>query len=770
MLTVALAGNPNCGKTTLFNALAGVRQRTGNWPGVTVEKKEGRLTLQGEKISVIDLPGIYSLDVASPDEQIAKNYLLSASADVFINVVDASNLERNLYLSVQLRETGIPQVIALNMIDVARRNGLHLDTDTLAQKIGCPVIPVCAVTGEGMASLKTALHLAARQLPGPLAVDYGPHIGQALETLALSDNNKQIARWQWVSLLEERALPQDLPTDALELAQSLRKELKTQGDLELDLHVADARYDLAHELSRAAIRQRNRLGRSLTDTIDRVALGRFTGIPLFLLVMYLMFIFTIHIGSAFIDFFDGFAGAIFVDGLAHLMRTLALPEWLIILCANGAGGGLQVVATFIPIVGCLYLFLSAIEDSGYIARAAFVMERFMRRVGLPGKAIVPLIVGFGCNVPAVMATRTLEDPTDRRLATLMSPFMSCGARLPVYVLFTAAFFPATGGSIVFLLYLIGIGAAIATGYALRQTLLPGDAESFVMELPPYHLPTLRGMLLRTWDRLRVFVRGAGRVIIAMVLVLNVLQSVGTDGTFGERPISESVLGTASRALTPLFSPMGLEKENWPATVGIFTGILAKEAVVGTLDHVYGALGAPEEKSTADLPFDLGRALRQAGATIPENLAGLAGALLDPLGIGAIHGDTTIAANDLQVEERVFGAMAARFDGRAGAFAYLLFILLYFPCAAMIGAVYRETGAAWAMFTAAWTTGIAYGAATFFYQAATFNAHPMRSLLWIAFVLLAIPATLALLRRQGQRNHWDKAVASPQNTVVTRECH
>jgi ferrous iron transport protein B len=409
-----------------------------------------------------------------------------------------------------------------------------------------------------------------------------------------------------------------------------------------------------------------------------------------------------------------------------------------------------VVATFIPIIACLYLFLSALEDSGYMARAAFVMDRTMRSIGLPGKSFVPLIVGFGCNVPAVMATRTLENVRERKLTILMNPFMSCGARLPVYALFAAAFFPAHGQDLVFALYLIGIAVAVLTGMVMRRTLLTGESSGFMMELPPYHLPTLKGMALRTWDRVRLFIQDAGKVIVVVVLILNVLNSVGNDGSFGNQNSNKSILSEVGQALTPLFAPMGIHDDNWPATVGIFTGVLAKETVVGTLDAIYTQIAEEEQGPQEETPFVFGSALAEAFATIPANLAALGDRLLDPLGldVGDVA-DQQQAAEHQQINAAIFGAMAHRFDGQAGAFAYLLFILLYSPCVATIGAIVRETGAPWAGFVIAWTTGIAYTTATLFYQGATFAQHPLESGLWFALLGGLLVGAVVLLRRWGQ---------------------
>ncbi len=489
-------------------------------------------------------------------------------------------------------------------------------------------------------------------------------------------------------------------------------------------------------------------------------LNRALGIPIFLVVMYLMFMFTINIGGAFIDVFDQAAGTIFVDGTAFALASVGTPDWLIVGLANGIGGGIQVVATFIPIIAFLYLFMSVLEDSGYMARAAFVMDRFMRTVGLPGKSFVPLLVGFGCNVPAIMAARTLENQRDRILTVLMAPFMSCGARLPVYALFAAAFFTTGGQNIVFALYLIGIAAAMLTGFILKRTLLEGQATPFVMELPPYHLPTLKGVLLRAWDRTSGFVVRAGSVIVPMVLVINVLNSTGTDGSFGNEDTDRSVLAAIGRTMAPAFAPMGLDEENWPATVGIFTGILAKEAVVGTLDATYSALGAPPaDRDAGAEPYSLVGGLSAALATVPVNLVDALGGWADPLGldIGDLS-DSEAAAEQQAVTTGTFGAMAARFDGAAGAFAYLLFILLYSPCVAAIAAISRETSAGWAAFAALWTTGLGYLSATLFYQTAIFARDPATSAAWIGGMLSILIATVIGMRWWARRDPVAPALA------------
>jgi ferrous iron transport protein B len=409
-----------------------------------------------------------------------------------------------------------------------------------------------------------------------------------------------------------------------------------------------------------------------------------------------------------------------------------------------------------------------------MSRAAFVMDRFLRAIGLPGKSFVPMLVGFGCTVPAVMATRTLEEERERKMTIAMAPFMSCGARLPVYVLFAAAFFAAWAQQVVFLLYLLGILAAIFTGLVLKSTLLRGKVTPFVMELPPYRAPTLRGVTMRTWDRTRSFIVRAGRVIVPLVLVLNVLNSVGTDGTLGNEDSQASALSEIGRTITPVFTPFGVTEENWPASVGIFTGFLAKEAVVGTLDALYGEIGAADEaalrsqvnprplswradRTEEALPppqeegVDVLGLVGEGLATIPANLSDAVASWLDPMGLGVGDvSDQEVAAGTQEVAVGTFGAMAARFDGRAGAFAYLLFVLLYIPCVAAMAAVRRETTAAWTGFVALWTTGVAYLAATLFYQVATFAQTPVSSSAWIAGCLAFIALAIGLMRLWGQR--------------------
>ena len=774
--TVGVVGNPNCGKTTLFNVLTGSRQHVGNWPGVTVEKKTGEYSHANKLIELVDLPGTYSLEAAddqvSLDEKVARDYVASRDADLIINIVDASNIERNLYLTSQLIEMRVPMILVLNMMDAVKQRGIKIDCDFLSLQLGCPVIPITASTKDGISRLKAEINNAAIAKPVPsVNISYAAALEQAIEDISpelaeIANQHHCDLRWLALRLLEDDTLAKQFAGKTLipKVAQ-LQHRVEVETEDEIDILAADARYGFVNKLIQGAVCKLNEVSRHTTEKIDHIVLNRFLGIPLFLLVMYAMFMFTINIGSAFVDFFDQSVGALLVDGLSQVLTEINISQWLIVLITQGAGGGIQVVATFIPIIGFLFMFLSALEDSGYMARAAFVMDRFMRMMGLPGKSFVPMIVGFGCNVPAIMATRTLENQRDRILTNLMNPFMSCGARLPVYALFAAAFFPVGGQNLVFGLYLLGIAVAVLTGLIMRHTLFKGDSAPFIMELPAYHLPTVRGVFIRTWDRLKSFLFNAGKVIVPMVLVLNFLNALGTDGSFGQENSNKSVLSEIGRGLTPAFKPMGIEKDNWPATVGIFTGVLAKEAVVGTLDALYSQLAISDAAPSDKAPFNLKEALLAACATVPENLSAIADNLLDPLGlnIGTVD-DLASAASEQEVKTDTFVAMQHSFDGKAGAFAYLLFILLYAPCVAATAAIYRETNTGWTLFVVFWTTGIAYMTATIFYQAMTFSQHPEYSLVWISALIIAFLLVIAGLWLTG-KNTGDKHNRESLNDFV-----
>lgn len=772
---ICIVGNPNCGKTTLFNALTGSRQEVGNWPGVTVDKKTGRYSFEGEEVEIVDLPGIYSVTPASnsgEDERVARDYILSGEAQAVINIVDASNLERNLYLTAQLLEMRVPMMVVVNMLDIAQNHGMQVDLNALERELGCPVVGVVASRGQGVRNLRRSISefLKHPAVP-PMKLSYGAEIDKAVAdvTRELAAAGTRHPAWCAVELLEEApGMDAMLPAGAGERVAPMIERFRTGFDGEADIAIAEARYRFASEAAEKAVLREGTTGVTMTDRIDRVVLNRWLGLPIFLAVMYVMFLFTQNFGGAFIDFFDILFGGIFVDGFGTLLTNLGAPEWLKVILADGIGGGIQTVSTFIPPIFFLFFFLAILEDSGYMARAAFVMDRMMRALGLPGKAFVPLLVGFGCGVPAIMATRTMDRAVDRIVTILMAPFMSCGARLPVYVLFATAFFPTNGQNLVFGIYLVGILAAIFTGFLIKRFVLPGEAAAFVMEIPPYHLPTVKGVMMRTWDRLKAFVNRAGRVIVVIVAVLSFFNSWGTDGSFGNEDTDHSVLSEIGQTIAPVLSPMGVTQENWPAAVGIFTGILAKEAVVGTMNSLYDAMARTENEKNAtaadsvgegaaaqeeeDSGWSLAAILAEAGTSIVDNLKDMTGAFADPLGVSVGDlSDTEAAAEEQGVAADSIAVMQKLFGSQLAAFAYLMMVLLYMPCVAAIAAVYREAGAAWTLFLAAWTTVLGYSAATIVYRVGTFAEDPAYAVTAIGISVALLAGLIAFMRNWVRKN-------------------
>ncbi|MFC1498682.1 Fe(2+) transporter permease subunit FeoB [Verrucomicrobiota bacterium] len=746
-ITIALAGNPNCGKTTLFNALTGAKQRVGNWPGVTVERIEGTFQHEDTEISVVDLPGIYSFSAFSLDERISREYILKDKPDLVVNIIDATNLERNLYLTTQLLEMRVPVVVALNMMDLAKRRKIHIEVGHLQNHLGCPVIPIVASKNQGINPLRREIvTMADRGSVSGTKVLYDEEVEEAIELImekgsALTSKHKVNPRWLSVKLLEQDELAVSMSTDDLDkiVKQETKRVEKHVGD-DMDIIIADGRYGFIHGLVRDVMHRDDQLRKTVSDRIDKVVLNRLAGIPIFLVAMFLMFALTFNVGGPFIEFFDGLFGTVFVDGLRVLLERIHLPGFLVTLFADGIGGGIQTMATFVPPIFLIFLCLSLLEDSGYMARAAFVMDRLLRTIGLPGKAFVPMLTGLGCNVPAIMATRTLENERDRIMTILINPFMSCGARLPVYALFAAAFFPSNGGALIFSMYITGIVLAILTGLLLKRTILHGEVSTFVMELPTYHVPTFRGIMHHTWNRLKTFMIRAGKVIMVVVVVLNILNSLGTDGSWNNQNSEDSVLSHASKTISPVFRPMGIRKENWPAAVGLFTGIFAKEAVVGTLDSLYAQMDKHEVTSEGKEPFDFWGGIKDACLAIPAGFEGFWESLRDPLGVRSATDEV----------ESVHPGMVKYFGGKAAAIAYLLFILIYAPCVAAIAAIYRETNIKWTLFSVGYLTGLAWTVATAFYQLATFFDHPGSSASWLVVIAAILVTTYAGLKWKSRR--------------------
>ncbi len=686
---VALIGSPNCGKTTLFNRLTGARQRTGNWPGVTVEQKLGSLQLKDTKVTVVDLPGVYSLDdkESAMDAQVARDYLRSHRAKLLIWVVDARQLSRHLRLLPQLQSLDTPIVLAINMIDCARKDGITIDTHQLSNAINLPVLALSAATGQGVNDL----------------------------------------------------------TDRL--SKSLKADAAKPSGCQSDF-TAERITELANTVSQ------NEENRNLSEKIDRWLLHPQLAFPIFLVVMYLLFSISVNVGSAFIDFFDIWMGSWIVDGSRWLLTLLGSPVWLTTLFADGIGGGLQLISTFIPVIACLYFCMSILEDSGYLSRATFVIDGLMSRIGLPGQAFIPLIVGFGCNVPSVMAARALDRPSARMTTIFIAPFMSCGARLSVYVFVGTALFPEHAHNAIFLLYLLGIAVAVFSAWLLRKSLFGEDSDGSICEMPAYHRPLMRNVLIQTWQRLYAFLFRAGKRILAVVVLLSIVSSLGTDGSWGNQDSEKSVLAATGKVLTPLFTPIGIGEENWPATVGLFSGLFAKEVVVGTLDTLYSpplSSNNDQDQSSAQAPeflADLTRAYQSIGDNLSELFASstqLPGTELD-------FSNSETAALDQGVQHSSYDAMNRYFPSAWAAFCYLVFILLYAPCVATIGVMQKEAGSAWLQFSIAWSLLLSYWLASNLWHLSLVLEAPAKSLSWMVVSTTVLVISFRLIRHRVKRHY------------------
>lgn len=773
---IALIGNPNCGKSTLFNALTGSHQHVGNWPGVTVDCKQGFLTVEHQRFQVVDLPGMYSLSSTHQqqaqdqalDKQIASDYILTQQVDVIVNVVDASHLERHLYLTSELMELGRPIILALNMMDNAKRSGHEINFKLLHRELNVTVIPIIANKKQGLDALKLAIQRQSEQRSLPKMFSYPQVVEQSIKILMenglgrfsairfLGDEssdeiirhceitNKKLAPTTVQTLCEQG----EAMTHLSSLGASLREKIKRAYFEDPDIVIADARYQYIHAIIQKTLQFVSNQSTGWSTRLDAIVLNRWLGVPIFLFVMYALFFFAINIGGVFQDFFDITTQALFVDGLAQGLSYLGVPPWINAILTHGLGKGINTTLTFIPVLASLYFFLALLEASGYMARAAFVIDRVMRALGLPGQSFIPLIVGFGCNVPGIMATRHMDNHRDRVLTILMSPFMSCSARLAIFAIFTTAFFPVGGYNIIFLLYVVGIFMAILTGFILRRTLLSGQAAPLLLELPNYHLPDLQTLLMNTWTRLKLFIFRAGKVIVPVCMVIGLLNSISTHGfLLTEGASSQSLLSMMGRILTPLFSPIGIHSENWPATVGLLTGSLAKEVVIGTLNTLYSQVGHLKFTATN---FDLWNNLKAAFISIPNNLRDLTHAFSNPL---------AATLPDQSINHGVYGLMMKRFGGSVGAFSYLLFVLLYIPCVSTVAAIRRELNQAWMWFSVGWSLLLAYGTALIFYQVATFWQHPLSSLFYLTIWLLVSGIVIVIMRNAAHRNKFKPGYVS-----------
>ncbi len=595
MGTFALVGNPNSGKTTLFNALTGSNQHVGNWPGVTVEKKEGQLRFNGKTYNIVDLPGTYSLGAYSEDEVVARDFIIKGNPDVVINVVDATNIERNLYLTTQLMEMGTKVIIALNMMDEAKVKNIDIDLEKLSKNLGIPVIATVAAKKKGIDDLiKKAVEYMNEEKYSYNLISYGENIDSEIshiKDLLENSNNEYPSNWIAIKALEgDKEVLNKIKDN-----KYVNERLTSLGDKASDyqLEIVDRRYDFIGNVIHKAVKTPNEIVETLTDKIDKIVTNKFLGIPIFALIMLISFQLTFVVGS---DFLGGYIEGwieVFGEWLATTLTSLNAPAWLISFLIEGVVGGVGAVVVFVPLIAVLYLFLGVLEDTGYMARAAYVMDGLMRALGLHGKTFISMIVGFGCNVPGIMSTRTLENKKDRMIALLINPFMSCGARFPIYLVFISAFFPNNGGLVLFSIYALGIIVALFMGKIFSKTLFKGESSHFIMELPPYRLPSFKSVIRDMWDKVWDFLQRAGTIIFIVVTVLWILSIF----PLGVEPYSqESLLGRIGTIIAPIFGPAGFG--TWQASVSLFAGIAAKEAVVAVLGMVYTGVSEGSELITA----------------------------------------------------------------------------------------------------------------------------------------------------------------------------
>ena len=606
-VTIALAGNPNCGKTTMFNALTGANQYVGNWPGVTVEKKEGKLKNQKD-VTVTDLPGIYSLSPYTLEEVVSRDYLLKEKPDVIIDLVDATNIERNLYLATQLLEIGIPVVIALNMVDLLKKNNIHINVKGLSSALGCPIVETSALKGTGLKevvdeAIKCANQhrVPSKQMEFPKAVEKAVNEIEGLVPANISEENR---RWYAVKLLERDSKVKEglnLPVSAQSRIEEIASELEKAEDDDTESIVTDGRYQYIQKVVSANVK---RSGNKMTvsDKIDRIVTNRILGLPIFILTMFIVYYVSVTtVGTMVTDWTnDSFVGTIqsvVSDGLGNA----GVADWLVSLVSDGIIGGLGAVLGFVPQMAILFLFLSILEDCGYMVRIAFVMDRVFRHFGLSGKSFIPLLISSGCGIPGIMASKTIEADNDRRLTIMTATFIPCGAKLPVIALMGGIMTAyATGdyvaaGFITPLMYFIGVIAVLVSAIILKKTKpFSGKPAPFVMELPQYHIPSVKTVLLHVWERLKGFIIKAGTILFLATVIMWILSSIGNTGSgigFVEDS-NDSIMAILGGILAPIFAPLGFGK--WQPVAASISGFSAKESIVSTMGVLANVAGDDAE--------------------------------------------------------------------------------------------------------------------------------------------------------------------------------
>ena len=657
-ITIALAGNPNCGKTTLFNAITGSKQHVGNWPGVTVEKKIGKYK-KNKDVSLVDLPGIYSLSPYTTEEVIARNYIINEKPDVLINIIDATNIERNLYLTLQIFETNIPTVIALNMMDEVEARGTKINISKLSKELGVKIVPIVARSGKGIKELMdAAIEVASKDndeevsisSDGTKAVSLGLSVfsseieGYIEDICSKLNKNEDMSVWKAIKILEEDEIVIGSlnDNDKIEIQDTLSKA-NTEFNDDIESAIADQRYKFISSVVNKCVTKSKSNGvkreETKSDKIDKILTNRFLAIPLFLVIMYLLFSITfsessiglgVFLQGIVCDFWDG----PLTETIISSLESLGAADWAISLVGDGILAGIGGVVSFLPQILVLFLLMSLLEDSGYMARVAFVMDRIFRKFGLSGKSFIPLLMGFGCSVPALMASRTLENEKDRKITMMITPFMSCGAKLPIYLMFAATLFTATNQTnVIYGIYMLGLVVAVISALILSKFVLKGEASNFIMELPQYRIPTLKSVIIHGWEKVKGFAIKAGTIILGSTILIWLLSNFNFSGMCD---MEESILASIGRGIQWIFAPLGFG--DWRASVGIVTGWIAKENIVSTFGVLFGASDAITEAAME--------------------------------GTAAIAGISSVFT-------------------QASAISYMIFNLLCMPCFAAVGAIKRE---------------------------------------------------------------------------------
>lgn len=733
-LTIALAGNPNVGKSTLFNALTGARQHVGNWPGKTVEKKEGRFSIEDREMIIVDLPGTYSLAAYSIEEIITRDFLLHEHPGAVVAVVDASNLERNLYLVTQLLELDTQVIIALNMADMARSRGMYIDTEKLGRNLsGIPVIETVGRQGIGINELKSAIARAALQQPTrSFRLDYGEVLEAEIAALqAQIETDPELGarynpRWLAIKLLEnDETVLSVLERHAALLANARAAIDRVTDALDEDPEtlITDLRYQFIVDVVADAVTRPKQPVITRSEQVDQIITHRVWGVPIFLLLMWIVFQFTANVSTPYLDWMDAVITGPFTSWVTQILAAIGMGDsWLHSLLVDGVIAGVGGVLVFVPVLTVLYLAIAILEDSGYMARAAFVMDRVMQTVGLHGKSFLPMLIGFGCTVPAIYATRALENERDRKLTAFLSTFMSCGARLPVYVVIGTVFFGTQAGSLIFAMYVLGIGVALLTGLVLKRTVYRNQPpQPFVMELPPYRWPSPKTVFMQMAERTMGFVRNATTVILACSAIVWVILALPANfdlSRFNEVDAQDSMFGTLSQTIAPVFAPAGFG--NWQSAGSLITGFVAKEVVVGTMSQVFvrDIVTEDEAAPSTTLVEDLSGIVTGFGQAAVLTVQEVINIIPRTLNVIPVFQVPQVDFLNTAEEEEDLTALGVALQGAftpLAAVAFSAFVLLYVPCMASVAAMRHEFGKRWTLYQIVYTLAVAWSVSVLIYQ-------------------------------------------------------